>query len=33
MALGHLGANVDKLAHGKVWCVRPHNVIPARLEM
>jgi len=33
MELGLLGANVDKLAHGKVWCVRPHGVISARLEM
>jgi len=33
MALGLLGANVDKLAHGKVWCVRPHSVIHTRLEM
>lgn len=23
MALGLLGANVDNLAHGKVWCVHP----------
>jgi len=30
MALGLRGANVDKLAHGKVWCVHPHSVIPAR---
>lgn len=33
MALGHRGANVDELAHGKVWWVHPHSVIPARVEI
>ncbi len=32
MALGLLGANVDNLAHGKVWCVH-HKRHPARSKV
>lgn len=28
MALGLLRANVDKLAHGKIWCVHPQQRHP-----